>query len=127
MEWVLSVEKYPEGFINLGGGEQFDAGSEPFEAFHVRNDHPVESETFGFLNALLYSVHGTDLAGQTDLSGHADCAFDVQIEAGREDGGDDGEVDSGVVDLQASGDVQEDVFLCQFKAGSFLEDGQEHV
>ena len=122
-------KQLPERLLHLPDLHDLDAAFRGVEAAEVavRHEDTGESQLFGLEDALLDAVHGADFPAEAHFSGHARARLDGDVEARREDGGEDGEVDGGIVHAQAAGDVEEDILLDELEAGTFLEHGQQHI
>ena len=122
-------KQLPERLFHLPDLHDLNAAFRGVEAAEVavRHEDTGESKLFGLEDALLDAVHGADFSAEAHFPSHARARLDGDVEARREDGGEDGKVDSGVVHTQAAGDVEEDVLLDELEAGAFFQDGQEHV
>lgn len=128
-EGLVFSEEYSECVFDFTDLVYLNGGVGEVHSFerHLGYDDFLESEFLCLKDALLESCDGSYFAGESDFSGEADVAGDGYFEAAAEDGSKDGEVDCGVVDSQASGDVEEDVFLYEFESCSFFEHGEQHI
>ena len=87
----------------------------------------LESELFGFTDSLFNAVDRTYLSTQSHFTCHAGVALHLCIHVAGQDGADDRQVDSRVVDLQSAGYIEKDIFLCQLESDPFLQHGKKHV
>ena len=87
----------------------------------------LETELFGLGDAALNLADRADFPAQADFCSETDFRRDIQVEVGRENGGNDGQVTGRVGHPEAAGDVQEDVFGGEFETGTLLEYGQQHI
>lgn len=125
----MSAEEGAEGFFDFCDFVDVDSEAGCVDAFEVvtRDEYVGHAEFFGFDDALFEARDGTNFARKAYFACHAEAFGYGHVDVARQDGGDDAEVESGVADLEAAGDVEEDVFLGKFEADTFLEDGEEHV
>jgi hypothetical protein len=76
---------------------------------------------------LIDAVHRPDFTRKSHLAAQTGVALYRNIETRREHCTDYGQIQSGIVHFQASGDIQKHIFLSQLKSGAFFENGQQHV
>ena len=91
------------------------------------DDDLLETQFLGLGNALLDAAHGTYLAREAHLARHTYGGLYLGVHIARKDGADDAEVYGGVVDAEASGDIEKHILLCQLEAHALFKHSQEHI
>ena len=129
MKRRVSSEECAEGFFDLADGVKGDMVLLAVETLEVvlGDDDVGEAQLLGLGDTLLDAVDWAYLARESHFAAHAPASIYRGIDIGGEDGGDDAEIHCEVGDAQASGNVDEDIFLHEFEADALLKDGEEHV
>ena len=129
MKRRVSSEECAEGFFDLADGVEGDVVFLAVEALEVvlGDDDVGEAQLLGLGDALFDTVDGPHLARESYLAAHAPACVNRGVDIGGEDGGDNAEVHREVGDAQASGNVDEDVFLHELEADTLLKNRQQHV
>ena len=91
------------------------------------NDDGGETQFLSLSNALLNTADGTYLTRKTHFARHAKAMVNGSIHIATEDGGNDGQVNGGVVHPKATGNVEKDILLRQLEPHALLQHGQQHV
>ena len=76
-----------------------------------RQDAAFEAELAGFLDSGFSLGDAADFAGEADLAEKNGFGIEDRFAAARRDGGDDAEIDSRLVDMDAAGDVDENILI----------------
>ena len=124
-----SGEEGTNGLLDEADGLDVNPVALPVEAAGVvlGDDNALEPQAVGLGDALLDTAHGPHLAAEAYLGSQAGVGGDGDVDVGGEHGGGHGQVDGGVGDAQASGNVEEDVLGAELETAALLEDGQQQV
>ena len=126
---LRAVAKYLTGqFIDPVDVDDFDSfGSVAQRCAGVSgDDNGAEPETGSFRDALFGFGSGAHFARETDFAGKTDVGIQCDVEAGGDDGGNDGQIEPRIADAEPAGQVQKDVFGAELEAETLFEHGQQH-
>ena len=86
-----------------------------------RQDAAFEAELAGFFDPRFGLRDAADFSGQADFAEENCFGIEDVFPAARSDGGDDAEIDRRLVDVNAAGDVDEDILIEELGAELFFQ------
>ena len=92
-----------------------------------RYEDAREAKFLRLMNTLVQPVDRTYLSRKTHFAGQADAPVERYVHIRRENSSHNSKVDSRIIDTYASRDIEEDIFLQEFKPYPFLKHGKEHI
>src|SRR5437016_948103 len=98
----VSAKQHLREFFDSAYADDFDVGAD-LGGVRLRDDDAAEAEGGGFAGAEIGLRHAADLAEKTHFAEEDDVEGDRPVALRREHRGDDAEIESRLVDLQAAG------------------------